>query len=128
VNEPAEFRCGRCGRVLVRLASGLALACTACLTSVPASADAATPPAVTIVSPAHSSPPRDYTLAELEAMGQLSGSSLDDHDLPEAEAGYPLADTVVVGTVPTNRGDSGGRSMTWPTTVRGMPAPRFGWK
>ena len=109
------------------------LACTACLTPVQASAPAATPPVVTIAQPTtHSSPLRYYTIAELEATGQLYRSGVDDHDMPEQEAPWALRDAVYAGTAPTMLAAPTvvgrlTRPMVWPTTVSGMPAPRFGW-
>jgi hypothetical protein len=83
---------------------------------------------VTILPSVHSGPLGYYTIAELEEMGQLRSSGLDDHDMPELPAAEPMASPVVVGTVPTTRAGGTGRPMVWPTTVRGMPAPHFGWE
>jgi hypothetical protein len=84
-----------------------------------------------IAQPARSRPPGYYTLAELEAMGQLYRSGLDDQDQPEQEAPYPLRDAVYYGTAPTMLAGPttpGRRPTAWPATVSGMPAPRFGWE
>jgi len=134
--------CPRCGRTLVRLASGVLLTCTACVTPIaaPSPPDVQPLPAVTVIRSVQSppSPVRYYSVAELEQMGQI-GSSLDDHDMPEVEGTYWDGGLGVVGTAPAflMRGgrmvpwDGAGAAptaMLWPSPVSDMPKIAFGWE
>lgn len=102
MTQSEDSSCERCGRTLVRLAGGVLLACTACLTPITAASApvAQLLPAVMAIRSVQppTGPVGYYSLAEMRARGEL-GSRLDDHDMPETEGTYRTAGPGIVGSV-----------------------------